>query len=121
MTNPTTNTRNEVLKKFGEECWEICELHGRHKDDKGSRLETAARIAHMHAELSEVLDDLLNNRLRTEYRDSDGCPKGFATQLADVVFLSFDLAKTLGLDLPDAIDVKLAYLKAGKPTDSQRF
>ncbi len=75
----------------------------------------AAKVALMHSELSEALEELrkppiLGSSVALEawYGHGDK-PEGFAIELADLVIRVLDTCEALGLDLQEAIEEKHAY------------
>ena len=68
------------------------------------------QIALMHSELSEALEELRDGIAPTHYR-YDGKPEGFTIELADCMIRIFDLCGVLGLDLEQALELKMDYNK----------
>lgn len=66
-------------------------------------------IALMHSELSEALEDHRNGRGLREIWYEGEKPCGIPTELADVCIRIFDACGHLGIDLEEAIRVKMAY------------
>lgn len=62
------------------------------------------------SELSEALEELRSGRRLTEtYFRPDGKPEGIPSELADAVIRIADLCEANGIDLDEAIRVKMAY------------
>ena len=68
----------------------------------------ASRIALIHAELSEALEEVARHRPH-RYEGENGKPEGLAIDLADVILRTVDLAHSLGIDLDRAVADKHAY------------
>jgi len=68
------------------------------------------KLALIHSEISEALEEVRNHNLEHEIRFSpNGKPEGFAIELADAVIRIADLCGKLGIDLENAIEVKHQY------------
>lgn len=65
------------------------------------------KIALMHSELSEALEEARKGRYTLWYEGDK--PEGFAVELADAVIRIMDLCQFLGLDLLGAIRLKSGY------------
>jgi NTP pyrophosphatase (non-canonical NTP hydrolase) len=69
-------------------------------------------IALMHSELSEALEEHRNGKLPTEiYYNSDkpDKPEGIPIELADCVIRIFDFCGLHGIDLQEALNIKMQY------------
>lgn len=73
------------------------------------------QIALMHSELSEALEDYRDGKMQLEFLTvggpayPNGKPVGFPTELADVIIRVVDCAHELGIDLDEAVRVKMEY------------
>ena len=66
------------------------------------------KIALIHSEASEALEDYRNGDMRLEV-DQNGKPVGFPSELADIVIRVADLCGYLEIDLEEAIKMKHQY------------
>jgi NTP pyrophosphatase (non-canonical NTP hydrolase) len=61
------------------------------------------------SELVEAMEELRNNHSPRETYTHEGKPEGFAIELADAVIRILDLAEFCGVDVEQAIRVKMGY------------
>lgn len=79
-------------------------------DTEGIVDHIGAKIALMHSELSEALEEIRDGRDVNEiYYSDSGKPEGYPIELADTVIRALDHAGMLGIDLGAAIKLKLEY------------
>lgn len=65
----------------------------------------------IHAEVSEVVEELRNGHAITEIYHKDGKPEGAPIELADVFIRLCDLCGKAGIDLEKAVQIKTEYNK----------
>jgi NTP pyrophosphatase (non-canonical NTP hydrolase) len=68
------------------------------------------KIALMHSELSEALEEYRNGDSPTGFRLSNtGKPEGFSVELADVIIRVLDLCGHYGIDIEQVLEKKHTY------------
>lgn len=68
----------------------------------------AAKLALVHSEISEAVEELRHGRLALHYGVGDK-PEGLAVELADAVIRIMDLCEALDLDLEKAMNAKHVF------------
>ena len=69
-------------------------------------------ISNTHAELSEAFEEYRAGRPLKEIRvDKNGKPEGFPVELADDIIRIADFCGLHGIDLDEAIQIKMAFNK----------
>ncbi len=105
---------------------ELVERSHRNAVEKGfyDRMDTniGERIALMHSELSEALE---HQRETTElgitFTGSNNKPDGFIVELADCIIRIADLCGHYGLNLEQALELKMQYNKSREYKHGKRF
>lgn len=89
--------------------WNKHEDHGFETTING----TAEKLLMIHSEISEAVEDmrvaLTEDNLSSVRYDDDGKPYGFATELADIIIRTLDLAEWLGIDIENALARKITF------------
>ena len=99
----------KTIAEWQDEVWTTAENSGWHEGNLNTN-DIAAKLALVHSEVSEALEELRVHSPSHEYaRASDGKPEGFAVELADVVIRVMDLCGQLEIDLEAAIAKKHAF------------
>lgn len=104
---------NEIIK----ESYQIALAKGWNKP--GETRPVAELIALMHSELSEALEEYRNGHKPHEiyYEDSEVSiappkPEGIPIELADCVIRIFDMCGQYGIDLEEALKIKIEFNKS---------
>ena len=94
------------IREMAIEAFNNSEGKGFHKG--ADNLNIPTKLALIHAEVSEALEDHRDGKIATTF-DENGKPHGFAQELADIVIRVGDLAEMLDIDLEKEIAMKLKY------------
>jgi NTP pyrophosphatase (non-canonical NTP hydrolase) len=73
--------------------------------------EIPEKIALMHSELSEALEEYRKRNMKMYYLPDSPKPEGFAVELADLLIRVFHMAGRLQLDLEPILEEKMSYNK----------
>lgn len=110
--NAMTTKKHVTIEDVINECHATALAHGWW--DADTPVNIPEKLALIHSEISEALEDYRNAplHLQVPITDDKGKPIGFPSELADVVIRVFDLAGWLQIDLSTAIAVKMEYNKS---------
>jgi NTP pyrophosphatase (non-canonical NTP hydrolase) len=98
------------LNSVGKGFWDDQkDLSGNHLEPDLVEAEIPLKLALIHSEVSEALEEYRNSHPPAEVRIENGKPEGFPVELADTVIRIFDLCGALGVDLDAAIELKMAF------------
>lgn len=79
------------------------------------------KIALIHSELSEALEEVRAGHAPDEVYEVDGKPEGMPIELADVVIRVADLCGYYGIDLNAAVDRKFTYNERRPAKHGKKF
>ncbi|MBV8068290.1 MAG: hypothetical protein JO270_00195 [Acidobacteriaceae bacterium] len=85
------------------------------KEEPGRLTSIGAKMALIHSEVTEALEEYRNGHPLDETRIEDGKPEGFGVELADVIIRVCDIAQRAGVNLGACINLKMRYNKT-RPT-----
>lgn len=93
-----------MLNELGKSAYDNAVEHGFYDTPPS----VPERLCLIHSELSEALEDFRDGKMDLEITDT-GKPVGFPSELADALIRIVDFAHYKGIDLDEAVRVKMAY------------
>lgn len=81
-------------------------------EEPGRLTSVGAKVALIHSEVSEALEEYRNGAHLDEVRIEDGKPEGFGVELADAVIRIADIAQHAGVNLGALVKLKMRYNKS---------
>lgn len=98
----------DELQKLSKEIHQTAVEHGWW--DAEVATSALEKLALIHSEVSEALEAWRIDDIEIRIEDS-GKPEGFAVELADAIIRILDLTMSMGLNMDEAVRVKMEYNK----------
>lgn len=109
MSDMRTMQKQAHLNSRTKGWWTDQEAYGGELDVEKVEEQIPLKLALIHSEVSEALEEYRSGHEPTEVRIENGKPEGFPAELADVVIRIFDLCGALDIDLAAAVEQKMAF------------
>ena len=114
------------LNQLSRESFQIATYKGfwdTQKDEEKNTTRIVQKIALVHCELSEAVEELRKNSdpRHLYFREEDGKPEGFGIELADAVIRIADLFDACDLDMNYYVQVKLDFNKTRPRKHGRNF
>lgn len=91
--------------------WDVPVSDDQHECDHIDTLMFGAKLALIHSEVSEALEEIREDQPMNETRIINGKPEGFGVELADIVIRVCDIAMQAGVNLGAMVNLKMRYNK----------
>jgi NTP pyrophosphatase (non-canonical NTP hydrolase) len=95
--------------------WDDC------KEEPGLLTNIASKVALIHAEVTEALEEYRSGHPLDETRIEDGKPEGFGVELADVIIRTVDLAQRAGVNIGALVNLKFRYNESRPTRHGKKF
>lgn len=103
------SSEKKSLNDWCKESFEVSKSKGWH--DNADSDNYFNKLLLIHAEVSEVVEELRKGKGITSIYFEGGKPEGPAIEIADIAIRLFDLCGKAGLDLEEAVRIKTEYNK----------
>lgn len=100
---------NMTIKEMQERAYRNSASKGFHNYTAEAPFNVGEKLALIHSEVSEALEDHRDNKINTLLNAKSGKPEGFGSELADIIIRVGDLAEKMGIDLTQEITTKMLY------------